>query len=220
VHDPVSLDFGGADIVDVETGAQHACAVLASGEVRCWGDNQRGALGDGTETERLSPRPVLDVTNAVALSGGFLSTCARLSTGEARCWGLGSVGQRGDGTTTASALRPVAVRNFDNTANLADVAQIVSGDQFTCVRFTTGGGVACFGSNASGELGDGSGTNRNLPTPTGLTGAIDVTAGAQHACALLSTGELRCWGRNAEGQLGSGATSTRELSPVAVVGVP
>lgn len=76
-----------------------------------------------------------------------------------------------------------------------------------------------WGDNTQGQVGDGSLTNRLSPVPvTGLTGAVEVAAGAYHSLARLSTGTLRGWGQNNEGQLGDG-TSTRRTQSVAVSGV-
>src|SRR6266436_2239580 len=74
--------------------------------------------------------------------------------------------------------------------------------------------VQCWGTNASGQLGEGStGGQEASPvfvkvntngTSTNLANAIAVSVGGTHACALLSDGSVRCWGNNSNGQLGSG----------------
>jgi len=83
---------------------------------------------------------------------------------------------------------------------------------------TPGGAAFCWGNNAEGELGDGTTTQRTVPTSVagGLTFTA-ISAGGQHSCGLDSAGLAYCWGSNVYGQLGDGTTTDR-LTPVAVVG--
>jgi alpha-tubulin suppressor-like RCC1 family protein len=86
----------------IALGANHTCALLGSGAVRCWGRNNFGKLGDGTPTNRYTPVSVIGITDASAIALGVLHTCAALrDSGAVRCWGDNNVGQLGDGSTTA-----------------------------------------------------------------------------------------------------------------------
>jgi alpha-tubulin suppressor-like RCC1 family protein len=68
------------------------------------------------------------------------------------------------------------------------------------------GTVRCWGSNASGQLGNGTTTDSTSPiTVSMITNAIAISAGGAHTCALLSDGTVACWGFNFSGQLGSGS---------------
>lgn len=80
------------------------------------------------------------------------------------------------------------------------------------------GAVDCWGSNSSGQLGDGTGENRiGFVRALGLTsGTAMVTAGHRHSCAITAAGALLCWGGNGQGQLGDGTTTDR-LAPVPVL---
>ena len=79
--------------------------------------------------------------------------------------------------------------------------------------------VKCWGSNRSGELGDGTRTRRLTAVAVrGLAGATSVSAGYGMSCALLADGTARCWGDNRHGQLGDGTTTSRS-TPVAVQGL-
>mgnify|MGYP001015653119 FL=1 len=89
-------------------GTGHSCAVLATGAVRCWGFNNKGQLGDGTTTDHRVPRPVADLTDAIAITAGDRHTCALRQTGDVVCWGGNTRGQLGDGTTTPRT-KPVRV---------------------------------------------------------------------------------------------------------------
>jgi alpha-tubulin suppressor-like RCC1 family protein len=122
--------------------------------VRCWGDNGSGQLGDGTRRDRRSPVAVPGLeAHVVAISAGLAHTCALTERGRVRCWGNDSYGQLGDGDGGSSRL-PVAVSDLG-----ASVVAISAGEFHTCA-VTEGSRPACWGSNDSGQLGDGTPTWR------------------------------------------------------------
>lgn len=94
--------------------------------------------------------------------------------------------------------------------------QVAAGSYHSCA-LTTAGGVACWGWNGLGELGDGTTTKRNTPVAlSGLSsGVLAITAGLSHPCALSTAGGVECWGNNVFGQLGDGSTIHRH-TPVAI----
>lgn len=96
------------DAVHLAAGLQHACAIRASGQTVCWGDNELGAVGDGTTLMRTRFVDVVGLTSAVELAAGYRSTCARDASDNVFCWGYNEYGQLGDGTTEDS-LVPVRV---------------------------------------------------------------------------------------------------------------
>ena len=209
---PVAVS-GITDAVAINAGANHTCAVLPSG-VRCWGYNAFGQLGDGTLTNRLVPVEVGWIFDAVPISvGGSNHTCAFAAAGTPQCWGANGHGQLGDGTTT-DRRRTVPVLNFGD----ADATAIATGSDHTCA-VVTDGTLRCWGYNASGQLGNGTTTERHTPvTVSAISTATTVAAGYFHTCAVLSDGTARCWGHGFNGQLGDGA-GTNRLDPVTVSGI-
>ncbi len=199
---------------DLAVGSQHSCVVTSDGGVLCWGDNAYGQLGDGSSLSRPAPVAVSGLpAEAVTVTTGFLHTCAVTTGGAVVCWGENAKGQLGDGTTTLRRT-PVAVAVLGS-----GVSQVSATFDHTCA-VTTAGAVFCWGANSSGQLGDGTTTNRTTPVPvTGLSsGVVAVAAGGSHTCALSANGAVHCWGANSQGQLGTGALLDASV-PVPVVGL-
>jgi alpha-tubulin suppressor-like RCC1 family protein len=204
--------------VSVAAGSGHSCALLASGAVKCWGANGYGELGNGATGYWSSiPVKVVGIESAVALGLSWAHSCAVLASGSVQCWGYNSHGQLGNGTTTDSNV-PVPVKGINSATAVA------SGDFFNCALLANGT-VQCWGHNGFGVLGDGSSgpdANSSVPVPvTGINTAVAITAGAFHACAVLSNGSVVCWGYNMYGQLGFSPTTSPSFSstPVLISGI-
>ncbi len=199
----------------VAVGYEHTCAVTSGGEVRCWGDNVYGQLGDGTTLERVIPVEVVDLPVGVrAVGAGVGHTCALTQAGAVKCWGWNELGQLGDGTTTDR-------RTPTDVVGLASgVVAIAVGGNHSCA-LTDGGAVKCWGANADGQIGDTTKANRSSPsTVSGLeSGVRALDAGLSSSCAVTGVGTVLCWGSNKWGQLGDGGTTNRS-APVAVAGLP
>jgi len=202
-------------VKSITAGKEHSCALLMSGEVKCWGQNQHGQLGDGTYYDgHRVPMPVIGLPNdIISISAGRFHTCALTSSGDVFCWGQNTKGQLGDGTTTRSSI-PVKI-GFSNKT----IVQISSGIAHTCA-ISSDGEAFCWGANGSGQLGDGTTIQRLIPTTvSGMSsGFKSISSGLDHTCALVTNGDLKCWGSNEEGQLGDG-TTTRRLTPTNVTGL-
>lgn len=88
------------DVAGLTAGGYHTCVLLHTGEVKCWGRNRSGQLGNGSTTDSTTPVYVSGLPSAAtAVSAHFNHTCAVLDTGEIVCWGYNEYGQVGDGST-------------------------------------------------------------------------------------------------------------------------
>lgn len=215
---PTAVDGLSSGVARIAGGAYHGCAVLTSGGVKCWGGGSFPSapayLGDGTTNQRLTPVDVNGLSGGVDLIGaGSSFTCVKTNGGGVKCWGSNTYGEVGDGSTTA---RLVPVDVFGLTSGVVSIAV---GYSSACV-LTDLAGVKCWGYNGRGQLGDGTTVNRPLPAdvPSLTSGVAQISAGADHFCALLIAGTVKCWGTNYSGHLGDGTLTTR-LAPVDVVGL-
>jgi alpha-tubulin suppressor-like RCC1 family protein len=174
---------GLSDVRAISAGLSHGCAIVGSGAVKCWGFNAFGELGNGsvslptntttfttTTTTTITTDtiaditaitnavPVTGITNAVALSTGGAYSCALLADKTIKCWGNNSVGQLGDGSANANQSTPVAVQGLTDAVS-------VSGSVLHTCALRTGGALSCWVNNSQGQLGDGTTTNKKVPTP-------------------------------------------------------
>jgi alpha-tubulin suppressor-like RCC1 family protein len=215
LHSPVPVQVSGlgSEIVDVGVGDRHACALTADGEVGCWGDNEYGQLGDGSETARDYPAKVVGLPDIIhSISASENSTCAVTARGAAFCWGDNSIGQLGDGTAENRAV-PVAVLGLESGASSLSISGSM-GIYHTCAVINAeaarNGTVVCWGVNSLGEFGNGTEAGSFIPVPSNWS-AISVSSAPLGTCAVvreLVTKEprrwdnfVRCWGNDRDGQL-------------------
>lgn len=87
-------------VQDLQVDSSFACALIDTGEVACWGRNNRGQLGDGMGNDSIgSATRVAGISNAIAIHVGPDRACALLDTAQIKCWGSNDYGVLGDGTT-------------------------------------------------------------------------------------------------------------------------
>lgn len=211
---PVDVIGLSSGVTAVAAGGSTSCALLATGGVKCWGDNTFGQIGDGTTDHRLTPVDVPGLTSGVkALALGGVHSCALLQSGAVKCWGDNGDGEVGDGTNQ-QRNSPVDVTGLGS-----GVMTLTARRDHNCALLNNGA-ARCWGANEVGQLGDGTKTSRNQPVSvTTVTANISVIiAGGLHTCVLTTGGGVKCWGGNKDGQLGNN-TTTDSLSAVDVSGL-
>lgn len=195
--EPAPVD-GAPALGSIDAGWLHTCGVTEDGRVLCWGDDALDQLGRAAPGPGVAPVEGLSAP-AAQVSAGGLHTCALLQDGSVSCWGDGSSGQLGQQESLDSAM-PVLVQGLP-----APATQIDAGGYHSCARLSDGG-VACWGANRFGQLGDGTRTtSAGAVRVEGLAGPVRaVDVGLSFSCALLETGAVQCWGSNELGELGRG----------------
>lgn len=209
--------LGTFSFTDLALGGQTSCGLTGTGAAYCWGDGMDGQLGLGVAAIYMFPVPVAGKHTFAQLSASGQHMCGVTTSGAAYCWGRNSDGELGNGATADSVLTPVPV------AGGLSFARVVTAQGFTC-GLTTAGAAYCWGSNSSGQLGNGAiGGSSSVPVAVagGLTfttlDAFSSDALHAHVCGLATSGVAYCWGDNRSGQLGDGTTTTRG-APVAASG--
>ncbi len=186
----------------ISAGNAHACAVLTSGELFCWGSNKHGQLGIGNLADSAAPAKV-DLANVADVAAGgppeskeTAHTCALTASGALHCWGANGSGQLG-------AADPQDV-NVPSIAPVLTGAKVVAtGASFTCA-IQSDDDVSCWGANLYNQLADSTGVGSSTPVLVpGLAGATAITLGAIHGCAVLPDATVSCWGNNERGQIAS-----------------
>jgi cysteine-rich repeat protein len=220
------------EVRGVACGYYHTCALLGSGRVRCFGDNNNGDLGVGGSGRRGDEPnemglqlPAVDLGSgriARQIATGYGHSCALLDDSSVKCWGMNFYGQLGQSDALGrgeapgqlgDALPPIAL-GPNRRAERVFAAEVRS-----CAVLDDGT-AKCWGSNASGRLGQGH--DEDLGDGAGELGAalpaidlgagrriVQLSTGSFHACALLDDQTVKCWGSNFTGQLGLGDRENR-----------
>ncbi len=202
--------LGGLTLETLAVGYHHACGLDSGGAAYCWGLNGAGTLGDGTTTDRPTPTAVAGGLVFKQLSANESHTCGITATGAAYCWGGNGFGQLGVAWPVFQSVTPIAV-----STDLA-FHSVATGGGHTC-GLTEHGAAYCWGQNVSGQLGDGTTTQRFAPVPVqGDLTFVELVAGDIHTCGRTLAGKAYCWGGG--GKLGSGPPPIDRSLPIEVLG--
>lgn len=229
----------------VSVGGEGTCALTVGGAAYCWGQDGAGELGNGAPSD-FSAHPT-----PTAVSGGLIFTalsaadrfaCGITAAAAAYCWGFNGQGNLGAGTSTgpqtcvdqdlrtgqpaSCSTVPVAVKGgltFSAISAGGLGAGVHPGDSFVCGVSSRGTGY-CWGGNGSGQLGDGTFTDRLIPVAVagGLT-FTTISGGRDHTCSVTASRAAYCWGGTARrsSAMGHGRTAAcrcwcRGVSPFAL----
>jgi alpha-tubulin suppressor-like RCC1 family protein len=181
--------IGLINAIAIAGGGGQSLALLKDGTVRAWGNNQFGQLGDGSSTNSMIPVLVKGtggigvLGDVIAIATGELHSLALLKDGTVRAWGANFSGQLGDGTNTNSKF-PVLVKGTGGVGFLGNVTAIAT-EGFHSLALLKDGTVRAWGNNFSGQLGDGTNINSDIPiTVNGLTNTFIIAGGGDHSLSL------------------------------------
>ena len=226
---PTSIDSSnmtsGESFVDISGKYETTCGLTNKGNIYCWGKNYYGEAGDPSLYIDVEKPQILPSTNLAvdekftSLTVGTTHACALTDLGNAYCWGRNTWYMLGDNTSN-STHDPVAVI-VSNLAIGEKFLSLNASSTNTC-GLTNFGNAFCWGENGRGTVGDGTTTDRKIPTAVNLTN-LDANESltklfesrGQHQCALTTESNLYCWGYNASSQVGDN-TSTNRTIPTAV----
>ena len=224
-------------IVKVSNGSYHSFGLTSDGRIYAWGRNTSGELGIGTTLAR-SNVPIAVKTTGTPMDGKVVKqvegggryegshSIALASDGTVYTWGLNQYGQLGN-NTTINSRSPVAVQAAGTPMEGKTIVQIAAGADHS-LALDSGGALYAWGSNAYGQLGNGTTTNSSVPVAVKIAGTplagktiVQIAAGANHNMVLTSDGAVYTWGWNYHGQLGNNTkTNSNTIVAVQTIGTP
>jgi alpha-tubulin suppressor-like RCC1 family protein len=195
--------------VSISCGGSHTIVLMSDGTIYGCGNNFNGQLGDGTTTQQTTLTLMTNSTGKTpqSISCGNSHTMILMSDGSIYGCGSNNNGQLGDGTT---ANNVTALSLMTNTTEKTPQS-ISCGNGQTMVLMSDGLVYGC-GLNSSGQLGDGTTTNRStLTLMTNGTGKTpqSISCGNGHTIVLMSDGTIYGCGLNSSNQLGDGTTTSK-----------
>ncbi|WP_285135804.1 hypothetical protein [Microbacterium sp. lyk4-40-TSB-66] len=206
---PVAVT-GLSDIVQVVGGNDTHSALDSSGAVWSWGANDLGQVGDGTTSTRTQPVQVTSLSGVASIARGGDAGYAIRSDGAVFAWGSNARGQLGIGSATgAQATTPAEVPALSGATTIAAGAS-------NAYALRSDGSIVAWGSNADGELGDGTTADRDTPVAVaGLTGRsiAAISSGARmNAVFFVTTPATVSLDVDAQVSAGTAGTVTATVS--------
>lgn len=229
--------FGGEVVLQLALGAYHTCALTASGRVACWGDNQRGQLGQAEVQLSAVPVWVRGLDDVVELRASDAATCARRRGGAVACWGdnaHGEVAPHAAGAGLANGAAGAHDRSGEpakyapgNVQRLPGEIVELRGARALAMGLRHGcaldgeGYVQCWGDASFGQLGAGVADAFQLRRVAGLPPLVEIAAAGVETCGRTAAGAAWCWGgeRSSETAADGEAPPRAVAAPAAVPGV-
>jgi uncharacterized repeat protein (TIGR02543 family) len=209
----------GETIVSISISALSSGALTSNGRIFIWGAG--GQIGDGTTTNRNTPTDITSRFNlssnerVTLMSLGNTHSAALTSNGRIFMWGSNNNGQLGDGTTT-NRNTPTDITSRFNFSSNERITEISLGNSHSGA-LTSNGRIFMWGQNISGQIGDGTTTQRITPLNVSSSFRLNpdeliksIKLGGFHSSVLTSNGRVFTWGNNSDsGRLGDGTTTSR-----------
>lgn len=187
------------------------CAITSTGQMKCWGTNTNGELGEAAAVGQKAFVPTLaDNTDTYSKVISYNNaTCGITTTGVLKCAGLNTLGRLGLGDT-------VARTSFTIVDSGVTYSHIDLGTNHAC-GITTDGVLKCWGSNSAGQIAKPSGTS-SIYLPSEVDAGVTyskISLGPNHTCGITTANKLKCWGDNGNGKLGDG-TMVNKYTPTEI----
>lgn len=163
---PVAV-AGNLELRSITAGQFFACAVTTGGAGHCWGFNDVGRLGNGTD-EQSAPIPVVGGINFTAISAGATHACGVDSEGRGWCWGANNEGELGTSSPSDLSRAPVQVSGGLAFSEIA--AGRNAGSAHSCAISADRKQTYCWGRNDRGQLGTGATSTNRVDTPQPVVG--------------------------------------------------
>lgn len=192
----------------VVAGYYQSCALTESGQMYCWGRNDQGQIGDGSNDNRFTPVPVAGGLTFRALGGGDAFMCGITTGGATWCWGSNRNGELGDSSLPNQAT-PVEVEGVPELRKIYGAGgafTLPSAPAYAC-GLTANGEAWCWGGTIRGGLWEGP-TDGPIRVEPGIR-FRNLGLGAEHLCGVTNEGWAFCGGGNYAGQLGDGTSLDR-----------
>ena len=229
---PVAVK-GLSEVTAIAAGYGYSLALLSNGTVVAWGEGALGELGNGGQSNSDVPVTVKELSGVKGVTAGVFQSIAVLSNGAVKAWGANYLGQLGDGTFEGPELCereiPCSVVPV-SVSGISEATAVSAGEEYS-LALLSNGTVVSWGTDNTGELGDGGAEREASDVPVAVSGLSDVTkvaAGGESGFAILSNGSLMGWGDNHEGELADGTRRGPEecgvlhgcsVKPVAIGGL-
>lgn len=196
----------------MSTNYEFSCGLKNNGTIHCFGENDQGQLGNGTNGQSYLPVQVSGITNGIAIATSDETACALLSDTSVRCWGQGTSGELGDGLGSSSNV-PVQPLGLTGV-------KAISGLDYSFCALMIDNSVKCWGYQENGQFGTGNIDNVLVPTAVpGLTNVAKVSVGQDNVCAIIIGGTVKCLGDDDSGGLGNGPPLADSFTAVDVSGI-
>lgn len=185
------------------------CFLTPVGKVYCWGKNEQGELGNGTDGSSTTPQPVKTGLRFKQISGSYYHVCAVSESNEAYCWGGNDYGALGDGTKELRK-EPTKVQTNERFVQIS-----AGGSEGVTCGVSMAGDIFCWGDDTYDQL-----VNSSLlpvKAAAGGTKFSQVSVGFYHVCGLSTEGKAYCWGYNDWGETGNNPSGPDYNTPQAVL---